>query len=260
MRRMMGNRNNASTGFHPNPQFDTYRRQDTRVEYQLFSNDYFSNADVHLYFGNVFVDDIISLNFTLEEQIRPIYGYHSYTYDAVARGNRIIRGEFSINFTSVGYLQEIIENADAIEFALSDKAKKLPDIDLKHTDLTIEDILKIYGKESFNEIADAYEKEIWGDDSKTTYLTPGASTYFQRTTPFGFDIKINYGAVSQTLGAQYQGFYNKAPVHPNITVDRINGVQLTGLQKNMSTSDQGRPLTETYSFIAQDLNGKSTMY
>src|SRR6185312_4609161 len=96
------------------PMRDAYARQDSRVEYQLFSADYFSGADVKLYFGDIWVDEVTTITFQLQEEVMPVYGYHSYTFDTVARGKRLIQGSFGINFTSASYLQQILENANAI--------------------------------------------------------------------------------------------------------------------------------------------------
>jgi hypothetical protein len=110
-------------GLHPLS--DTYARPDSRVEYQLFGQEYFSNADVKLYFGDIWVDDITSIAFQLQETVMPVYGYNSYTFDAVSRGQRVVNGSFGINFTSVGYLNEIVSNANAIFYALEQDRKSV---------------------------------------------------------------------------------------------------------------------------------------
>src|SRR5690606_22811655 len=129
---------------------------------QVFSSEYFSGSDVKLYFGDIYVDEITALDFTLQEQTMPIYGYNSYTFDAMVRGRRIIQGAFSLNFTSVGYLQEIVSNANAIYYALQEGEKK-GIINPSHYDnVKLGDILKRLGKQSFDQVADEYEKAIWG--------------------------------------------------------------------------------------------------
>lgn len=85
-----------------------YTRKQT--EYQYFPEDYFSGADVTIYFGDIFVDDITGLEFTLQERVLPVYGYNSYTYDSVARGQRLIQGSFTIAFREAGYIYQILEH------------------------------------------------------------------------------------------------------------------------------------------------------
>ena len=80
------------------------------AEYQIFPEEYFSGADVSIYFGDVFVDDITSLSFVLTEMVQPIYGYASYVFDDVARGSRLVQGAFSIAFRESGYLYTILDH------------------------------------------------------------------------------------------------------------------------------------------------------
>jgi hypothetical protein len=242
----------------PAPQGNLYRRPDTRLEYQLFSEDYFSGADVNLFFGDIWVDEAISLNFQLQEEVLPIYGYASYTFDAVARGRRLIQGSFGINFKQVGYLQQILENANAVMYAVQSAQKEgviKPDDFKKYK---LDEILSMYGKESFDQIADDYERALWGlKDDEKNLLSSSASTYF-RHDPIGFDIKINYGAVSEAMNPNLPNFattsLSRKP--PNITVETINGVQINSMIKHgIGTDAQGMPIVEYYGFIARDLNG-----
>ena len=85
-----------------------YTRKQT--EYQYFPEDYFSGADITIYFGDIFVDDITGLEFSLQERVQPVYGYNSYTYDSVARGQRLIQGSFTIAFREAGYIYRILEH------------------------------------------------------------------------------------------------------------------------------------------------------
>ena len=73
---------------------------------------YFSVIDAEVYFGNEYVEDIHDINWSVQQQVMPLFGFNSYTYDEVARGNRIIVGSFTINFTSPNYLFSILKAAD----------------------------------------------------------------------------------------------------------------------------------------------------
>jgi hypothetical protein len=255
---------NAWTRYRPFPRKDPYHRQDTRVEYEIYRNEYFSGADVHIYIGDIWVDEITSIDFVLEEQVLPIYGYNSYTYNTVARGQRLVRGQFSINFTSTGYLQQVLEHAEAIQYALEvGKQKKV--VDPKYYEkLKLDQILKLYGKESFEQIAEEYEKAIWGetDDNQSPYLNTWNAPFFQRNLPLGLDIRIHYGPVEEVVMGEKQKVYSSKDTQrlkPSLTVESINGVQLTGFSKRAATSDQGAPIQEVYTFIARDINGASIL-
>lgn len=84
------------------------RTIDSSVEYQLFPEEYFSGADVSIYFGDVWLDDLTSLSFGIQEVVRPIYGYASHTWDYVMRGSRQVAGRFTIAFREAGYLNNLV--------------------------------------------------------------------------------------------------------------------------------------------------------
>ncbi|MBR2246182.1 MAG: hypothetical protein IJ880_04020 [Bacilli bacterium] len=241
------------------PQRDLYNRRDTRVEYQLFSQEYFSGADMHIYFGDIWVDEITDLSFQMQEEVLPIYGYNSYTFDELARGRRMISGMFTMNFTSVGYLQKILDHADAINHVVGAAAGANP-INIKNYDkYRLDEILALYGKDSFEQIANEYEEAIWGKSemSESNALSLPNQPYFQRNNKDGFDIRIHYGPVEETYRNNSVYRVDSQRMKPNLTVESLNGVQITGLQKSAGTSGQGAPVQEIYTFIAQDLNRTS---
>lgn len=242
------------------PRKDNYQKpSDNRVEYQVFSSEYFSAADVKLYFGDIWVDEVTTLNFQLQEEVMPIYGYNSYTFDAAARGKRLVQGSFGLNFTSVGYLQEIVSNANAIYYALEQGEKKGIISPAHYEKMKLSDILTKLGKQSFNDVADEYEAAIWGTAADNSEQLSYANRPYFRQDQMGFDIRIQYGAVSEATGYVDGRFYQKVNEEaPNITVDVLNGVQLTGMIKQgIGTEAAGAPIMEHYSFIARDFNGVS---
>lgn len=96
-------------------QKNDYDKSKIQTEYQLFPESYFSGHDVVMYFGDIWVDDITGLQFGLTEQVMPLYGYNSYTYDAALRGNRIVQGQFRIAFREAGYLYRIFEHIGSLQ-------------------------------------------------------------------------------------------------------------------------------------------------
>lgn len=82
--------------------------QGQSVDVQIFPEEFFSGSDVTVYFGDVWLDDLTGISFQMEEQIRPVFGYASYTWDTVMRGQRLITGQFSIAFREAGYLNNLV--------------------------------------------------------------------------------------------------------------------------------------------------------
>lgn len=72
---------------------------------------YYSSIDAELYFGNEYVEDVSDIQWSLEQQSLPIFGFNSYTADEIHVGSRLISGTFSIRFTSPNYLFKLLEEA-----------------------------------------------------------------------------------------------------------------------------------------------------
>ena len=63
-----------------------------QVEENLFIEEYYSNTDTKIYADGVEQTEISYINYSLQEQLKPIYGYASHTFDDIAIGNRIVTG------------------------------------------------------------------------------------------------------------------------------------------------------------------------
>lgn len=232
--------------------------KNAHLEYQLFAEDYFSASDVNLFFGNIWVDEIISIQFELQEQVYPIYGYHSYTFDHVMRGKRMITGMFRINYKNNGYLRSVLKYADQISSYFQEKqyGSKYSPADL--TKKKLDDLLALEGYASFHELAKQFENALWSTNTGGSEYASHQSRPFFNQSNRGFDIRIQYGAKSElTENIQINGM-NKDLISqhtPNTTVETINGVQITGFAKeNIETNRDGVVITERYSFIAKDIN------
>jgi hypothetical protein len=68
---------------------------------------YFSAVDGEIYFGDIFINEVTSIAWNVQQQTMPIFGYNSYTFDDVAVGSRLIQGQFAINFTERDFLNKI---------------------------------------------------------------------------------------------------------------------------------------------------------
>jgi hypothetical protein len=73
-----------------------------------FGSSYFSGLDVSVYFGDIFVDEVVQISFGETENVKPIFGYASYVFDCVAHGARIVQGTFAINFKDAGYIPTML--------------------------------------------------------------------------------------------------------------------------------------------------------
>ena len=240
-------------GYIPRGQKAATPMPNTSTNYRHYSTNYYSGSDIRIYFGDVWVDEITSIEFSLQEQVAPIYGYASFTWDRVARGNRFIQGSFSINFKEVAYLQMIMNS-------LSSEVEKNPSsgyFEKSEYDknLSIEALLA-QNNQDFHEIANDYEQSFWGEGSKTETMQKREKTSFfypnsgetgdlsqNQLHEHGFNIVIAYGGVCM------DGRMNDS----HETVQTLMGVQLTSVSQHIGPD--GQPIQEMYNFIARDLHG-----
>lgn len=74
----------------------------------IYNIDYYSGAQVALYIGDVWVDEITSMSYAVHQNRTPLYGYNDQLFRDVSKGQVIVQGEFSINFKEAGYLFVIL--------------------------------------------------------------------------------------------------------------------------------------------------------
>lgn len=70
---------------------------------------YFTITQARIYIGNLFIDELSSIQFALQDNQLPIYGYASRFWDALAQGKSLVQGQLSINFISEGYLYTALQ-------------------------------------------------------------------------------------------------------------------------------------------------------
>lgn len=73
---------------------------------------YFTMTQARMYIGGLFIDELNSLQFALQDNKIPVYGYASRFYDDMAQGKSLVQGQFTINFISEGYLVSALNEYD----------------------------------------------------------------------------------------------------------------------------------------------------
>lgn len=65
-----------------------------QTEENLFVEEYYSSTDTKIYIDDIEQTEISYINYALNEQLKPLYGYASNTFDDIAIGSRIVTGIF----------------------------------------------------------------------------------------------------------------------------------------------------------------------
>ena len=227
--------------------------------------DFYSGSQITVWFGDILMDDINSIQWARTQNKRPIYGYASQEFDTVANGTVLVQGNFTINFRQVGYLTAIMEEIKNIYRDITggktseEKAKfdseawpqvrKFIGHHLKNGTFgptTNQEIKDIGNSTDFLELANIYENTIWGEVSAVDEYGKQrkivADIAQSEMIPNGFNILITYGNTSgsdnQTLNSRLQS-----------TTKALNGVHLMGESQAIQVG--GQPVQEQYNFIAR---------
>ena len=69
---------------------------------------YYTSKQAQLYLNNIFIDEFNSVQWVLQQNSIPVYGYCSSKFDDVGIGKSLIQGQLTLNFISAGYLLAVL--------------------------------------------------------------------------------------------------------------------------------------------------------
>lgn len=200
-----------NTPGYQNYVIDTAKTIDGIVGSSVYKK-YYSDISAELYFNGHWFEDIAMVQWHVQRQTYPLFGYNSFIYDDVALGNRIIYGMFTINFTEPNKLDKVIAQSKVEDNANTNTA-------------TYEKLSQTVNKTA-----------ITVDGRQTTLETnPAHATIWSPR----FDIDVVFGE-SDVL--------KSSVILPKHIV--LWDCHLMGSQIGMATNDG--VLQETYQFLARD--------
>lgn len=156
-----------------------------RGEENLFVEEYYSSTDTRIYIDDEEQTEIGYISYSVQEQLKPIYGYNSNTFDDMAIGNRIISGSIKVP----------IKNPN--------------------NNYSKEDIIRVFDKivtktnEDYNEEQlVAFENADWVDNltvaaNNAKYFSQKDQEYINKLNAIGYNVSITdpqdtiYAALSQ---------------------------------------------------------------
>ena len=131
---------------------------------------YFSNVESEIYFGDQEMDDLYQFEFGIDEKILPIYGYNCYYASELVSGQRIVQGQFVVNYTDSKLIQSTLNSIEDSVYKESYKDEKyVPGGDLHHAiyDKEFDFFSKEYGKENIGAFLESDWFEIKSETSST---------------------------------------------------------------------------------------------
>lgn len=203
------------------------------------NDQYFSGVQASVFIGDVWVDDVVSLDFNVDHAREPVYGYGSQHFDFLPKGRILVTGTFTINFREPNYLwmilarykvfnpEDIATGKGALDYQKAaditrNELETFPSDPRKNFDLFM-------AQNGSN--AEAVKNEL--NNALVTKSSRGKKP--ERFNHGIFAITVGYGAdPSEGVG------------------ERINYVQIMGKSKVIMAD--GMPVQEQYSFIARDIS------
>lgn len=201
-----------------------------------FGFEYFCGANVLIRVGDMPILEATGLSLSIQESKRPIYGYSSRMFDAVAAGQVIVQGQLLINYVHQDYLYHAINAGLGITAPKGDEG---PPPKLGQSD--IEDYMSSLGSNPELEggMIDALRQQFWADqfiDNSVSRLEKSRNPHDNLS---GVNLRVTFG--DQDLGIQDSG---KTGIH-------ISNVYFLGRSTVISISEE--VIVESYPFIARDL-------
>lgn len=264
------------------------RQAHTHEDWKLvdqFDSTYWSGLDVQIFANNILIDEAIQVSYAISEQTRPYYGYASYVPDRIYHGARLIQGELSLNFKRDGYLFSLLN----LLRQQSNTNIWLPGRNYVGGDATIAETnpplpynnapwgpqlweqAKTEGVDPkvINAMITKYRSSREGKVYEYEPTVQERAGMFE-TKVDGFDINVVFGAnlsAAHTLryidGDSYDVTLADGTKYPDGAVIqekqgalastgiKLIGVSIMGLARTIN--DDGRPIIETYSFHAKDI-------
>jgi hypothetical protein len=225
--------------------------------------DFYSGSQITVWFGNIMIDDISSIQWVRQQNKMPIFGYASQYFDAVANGIVTIQGSFVINFRQQGYLPAVIQkikdlykvyNSGSSESKINASSSQWPVVkELISAHLrngtfgpqTAQDIQDLGNSPDFFETVKIYEEFIWGNtissaENTLNYEPPDVKQ--AKEISDGFNILISYGDPTYTTPKTMTDYMQS-------TVKMLDHVHLLGQAQMIQVG--GQPVQEQYNFIAR---------
>lgn len=191
---------------------------------ESYNYEYFCGANVSIKFSKAVQMDVAGISYQIEDSSTPIYGYSSRRFDAVAPGQKIVRGTFVVNYKEFNTVYDSIRNTTIETFEPFKLTK---------------DQQKLTGSEQYNDIYEHHSNAIEEQfiDPQTNKVRPGSeealTQYLQKVMATNAYGRFDAISMAQNL---MEDFSIAGPRVPRLTLEndassRANTTSLNLLAK-----------------------------
>lgn len=236
-------------------------------KFNTYYDYYFTGEDIRVYIDGLFDPeyelDLAGISFAIRQEKQPLYGFWSYTYDAVMSGVRIISGQFAMYSRYPGRMRELLSVAaeQRVLFNNGDKSARIQSYLSGRDEQSIEDeknIRKYWNRSNLDRLS----ADSDGSDQRNIFSAhPPFNLIIKYGTQEGSvsTIARNKGTNSEdnfdTLDRLMATDFNERLVKPGkVAVEMdivLQDVNLTSL--GVSITPGGMAVVENYDFMARDM-------
>jgi hypothetical protein len=189
-----------------------------RREHNVFTEEYFSGADVAIYIDGELIQNISSLSFQIQEQLKPLFGYASRTYDDIAVGNRIVVGTLRVPISnpeenSVEEIKEMVIQAEATDPKSNGNPNTKPD--------WAESAVSKTDKRRFSELV----------NGMTSGYTDGDFAKMNSSSPYQYNDelkKVQRRLIALGYNVEVNGYYDSKTKKAILQIQHYAGLNETG--------------------------------
>ena len=204
---------------------------------RTYRYDFFSGANIGVWFGNTLAAEAIAIEYSLVQTKRPIFGWASPLFDAVAGGVVHVAGSLYVNFREAHMFTALIDRASGVYTKETQRGFPIND------NQNFSSYVSGMTETEINNFEDA----VWGEGTGEKINNPTAMQIDTNERRIrrpddhgtGFDILITYG--------------DRMSSHPSVnsTSRRLWNVHVTGFGQTIEID--GKPVLEAYNFLCRQV-------
>lgn len=207
-------------------------------EENLFIEEYYCSTDTKIYMDDIEQTEIAYISYSMQEQLKPLYGYASNTFDDVAIGNRIVTGVFKVpikNPEADSDINAVYKETYGMDADDPSETYNKSQEDLKDTIEWVDNTKPDTDNESGS------DNSILGNDHGGSIEDEEKLEYLLMLIELGYD--LDYGATEQDLATAIRKFQKENDLEANGDLNEETKQEITKKYDKLKLTQIGKSLT-----------------
>lgn len=208
-------------------------------EENLFVEEYYCSTDTKIYMDDIEQTEIAYISYSMQEQLKPLYGYASNTFDDVAIGNRIVTGMFKVpikNPEANADINTVYNETYGLDTIDPSEVYNQDQENLKDTIEWIEN-----NKPGTSDNTDTGSSASKPDYDYSTIDNEEELIYLSKLLELGYDLE--YGSTKQELIAAIKKFQKENRLESNGDLNEETKKEIDNKYENIKLDQAGKTIT-----------------